>query len=158
MNNNKTFRNRTDNHYYLLLEEGLKEGMVFTFKAKRLADGKEVEVKSKETFDEQFEQVPLLDTLYEFFDAQWIGNANLEKMTIALLQEASEALNELDWKPWKKVEPNLQAYREELADIGIFLLLTSKLAGMNLDDLFIQMYEKHLYNLTRKDHNRNSKK
>src|SRR5690554_3695791 len=42
------------------------------------------------------------------FDDQWVGTADLIPMTLAMLQEASEALNELNWKPWKTTEVNLE--------------------------------------------------
>jgi len=98
-------------------------------------------------------RVSITDALPEFYEAQWIGNPDLEKMTIAMMQEVSEAFNELDWKPWKKQETNMKAYKEELADVGIFLLLCAKTAGMSLDDLLSEMIKKHIYNLDRKDHN-----
>lgn len=42
--------------------------------------------------------------------------------TLALLDEVTESLRELPWKPWKKNQTfDIEAYHEELADIQIFL-------------------------------------
>lgn len=92
------------------------------------------------------------------FDDQWVGTADLIPMTLAMLQEASEALNELNWKPWKTTEVNLEAYKEELSDVFIFLMVCAKIAGMNADDLIAQTFVKHNYNKVRKDHDRNKDK
>lgn len=92
------------------------------------------------------------------FDDQWVGTADLIPMTLAMLQESSEALNELNWKPWKTTEVNLEAYKEELSDVFIFLMVCAKIAGMNADDLIAQTFVKHNYNKIRKDHDRNKDK
>lgn len=118
---------------------------------RRVSDGEYKHIQNNELNLSEYE-VSLKDSLDEFYEAQWIGTGDLEKMTIALLQEANEAFNELDWKPWKNKPVNIPAYQEELADIGIFLLLCAKLTGLTFDDLFRKMYEKHLFNLTRLDH------
>lgn len=139
-----------DNKYYLIVQTQVS-GLEVLHHLKSVTDGEDYVVTDEELFKE-FKLAKSSDAMPEFFEAQWIGEADLEKMTIAMMQEVAEAFNELDWKPWKTKEPNFKAYKEELADVGIFLLLNAKLAGMSLDELLFEMYSKHLYNLVRKDH------
>ncbi len=134
---------------YYILKEKTEDGFMF----QDIASGDDKFVTGPNNAIDDF-KVDVTEALYDFFDAQWVGNPDLEKMTMAMMQEVSEAFNELDWKPWKSKEVNLKLYREELADVGIFLLLCSKTAGMSLDDLFMEMMKKHLFNLTRLDHDR----
>jgi len=142
---------RVEGKYYIEVQNstGLNEDLVH---CKNVTDGTDLIINTRET--ESFTYVPIEEALTEFFKAQWIGNPDLEKMTMAMMQEVSEAFNELDWKPWKSKAVNLDLYKEELADVGIFLLLCSKSAGMSLDELLTRMINKHLYNLVRLDHDR----
>lgn len=119
---------------------------------KSITDGEDLIINLRD--EDSFEYAPIEHALPEFFRAQWIGNPDLEKMTMAMMQEVSEAFNELDWKPWKSKPVNLDLYKDELADVGIFLLLCSKSADMTLDELLFRMIRKHLYNLIRLDHDR----
>lgn len=89
------------------------------------------------------------------YDDQWLGTMDLEKVTLAIIQEASEAMNELDWKYWKTIEPNLEAFKEELADIFIFTMMAAKIVGMSASDFIELTLKKHTYNKHRPDHDRN---
>ena len=137
--------------FYLEMQNsnGLNENVAH---CKSITDGTDLTIDLRDK--DSFEYVSVVDALEEFFEAQWIGNPDLEKMTMAMMQEVSEAFNELDWKPWKSKPVNLNLYKEELADVGIFLLLCSKSADMSLDELLKRMINKHLYNLVRLDHDR----
>ena len=76
-------------------------------------------------------------------------------MTLAMMQEASEAMNELNFKPWKQKEHNLEKYKDELADIFIFLMVCAKIAGLDADEFIKITAEKHQFNKIRPDHDRN---
>ena len=103
----------------------------------------------------ELETVSYADMFGLLYEDQWIGTADAVKMTLAMMQEASEAMNELDFKPWKKKEVNWSNYKEELADVFIFLMICFKIAGMNADEVIKLTFDKHNYNKIRKDHDRN---
>jgi len=142
---------KVNDKFYIEVQEsnGLNEKILH---CKSITDGTDLFINLNQPH--AFESVPVAYALSEFFKAQWIGNPDLEKMTMAMMQEVSEAFNELDWKPWKSKKVNLDSYKEELADVGIFLLLCSKSANMSLEELLTRMINKHLYNLIRLDHDR----
>lgn len=142
---------KVEDKYYLEQQITLDLNGSRVMHLKNIADGSDLIINET---DVNHEFASIYDVLPAFFQAQWIGNPDLEKMTMAMMQEVSEAFNELDWKPWKSKPTNLDAYKEELADVGIFLLLCSKSAGMNLEELLMHMIQKHLYNLVRLDHDR----
>lgn len=114
---------------------------------------------------EEVEDIPteLLDSAEwheafgKLYEDQWIGTADLLPMTLAMMQEASEAMNELNFKPWKQKEVNLDAYKEELADVFIFLMVCAKISGMSANDLIELTTKKHMFNKIRPDHDRNKK-
>lgn len=137
------------NDYYMLMQSDQDN-----LHLQRISDGRDLIVSYDELNFMKPEQVDIKTALSYFYDAQWIGKKDPEKMTIALMQEASEALNELDWKPWKTKQPDIEAYKKELADIGIFLLVCARTVDMTLDDLLYEMFHKHVLNFKRKDHNK----
>lgn len=142
---------KVNGKFYIEIQNsnGLNEDVIH---CKSITDGADLVINLRDK--DSFEYVNVTSALQEFFEAQWIGNPDLEKMTMAMMQEVSEAFNELDWKPWKSKPVNLDLYKDELADVGIFLLLCSKSANMSLDELLTRMINKHLYNLIRLDHDR----
>lgn len=68
----------------------------------------------------------------------------------ALMCEVTEALNETGWKPWASSNHiNSPAYREELADIYIFLMNLMLIDDMTMMDMARLVEEKQNKNLKR---------
>jgi dimeric dUTPase (all-alpha-NTP-PPase superfamily) len=71
-------------------------------------------------------------------------------MTLALIDEAMEALRETPWKPWKKNQTcRKERVHEELADVFIFYLNLCLSAGMTAKDLKREFTVKHIKNIER---------
>lgn len=63
----------------------------------------------------------------------------IKEQAMALMIEVAEALNETPWKSWKKNQQlNLPAFREELADIQLFLINLVIASGLSADG-FIEL-------------------
>ena len=61
----------------------------------------------------------------------------LKNQLLALIIEASEAIQELPWKSWKKNQSfSLSTFKVELIDILHFLVNLFIFTGMNVDDVF----------------------
>jgi NTP pyrophosphatase (non-canonical NTP hydrolase) len=141
---------KLEDEFYIIID--VKKGDKFT--ARRISDGEYRYLTDYEIATLDKHKVSVSESLESFYKAQWVGDPDLQMMTMAMMQEVSEAFNELDWKPWKSKAVDLKKYHEELADVGIFLFLCAKTSGMSLDDLLMEMMNKHLFNLTRLDHDR----
>lgn len=60
----------------------------------------------------------------------------MQKLSLALLAEVAEMLNETNYKWWKNEKPvNLPALQEELVDVLHFLLSMFLEAGMTAEDI-----------------------
>lgn len=68
----------------------------------------------------------------------------------ALIHEVVEAMNETGWKPWASSNHiNREAYREELADVYIFLMNMMLIDGMTTRELAMLVDAKQAKNLKR---------
>ncbi len=82
-------------------------------------------------------------------------NINYKRvMTLALVDEVLESLRELPWKPWKKQQQyNKKRYKEELADVYIFLMNLMIASNITIKDLQKEVYKKIVKNKQRQKHN-----
>ena len=74
----------------------------------------------------------------------------IKEMFLGLMCESSEALQELNWKNWKKDKPeNRDDFVEEMADIYLFFsnILISRYVGM--DELMASIKKKQDKNIQR---------
>ena len=67
---------------------------------------------------------------------------------LAAVSETMEALDELNWKPWKKTKRtvDLEAYAEELTDTFQFLVNAAIALGLTEEDLTCALRDKWLIN------------
>jgi len=80
-------------------------------------------------------------------------------MTLALIREATEALEETRWKcpqvvnhGWKTTQAeDLEAFRDELVDVFHFFMNLCIAAEMDAGDLFSKYCSKHLINHRRQE-------
>jgi NTP pyrophosphatase (non-canonical NTP hydrolase) len=88
----------------------------------------------------------LTDLMHQFVSAQgWYNEAStrpqtLRNLAISLNLEASEVLEHFQWG-----EDNLkvESFAEELADVALYLLQLSSLAGINLESAILQKLERN---------------
>jgi len=72
------------------------------------------------------------------------------QMFYALIAEVVEAANETPWKPWKKKQNlNIDRYRDELADIQIFLINLVLSSGLEWEQFKEIIENKQKINLER---------
>lgn len=80
--------------------------------------------------------------------------SNMKDQIMCLIAEATEALNELPWKHWKKnQELNIENFQDELVDVQLFLLNLCYLSGMSLDTFIIKCQNKQITNSQRQKEN-----
>lgn len=78
-------------------------------------------------------------------------NEAIKNNILALIVEATEVLNEVQWKPWRRHihEINKEALKEEIADCLAFIFNISYEAGMTNEDLAKCLYDKQDKNMER---------
>jgi len=89
---------------------------------------------------------------------QKLGNNNIvadtqyiKDMILALIDEATEALRETPWKPWKTNQTyNKTKFREEIIDIWHFLINLSIAADMTSTEVYEMFLKKNKLNQKRK--------
>lgn len=64
--------------------------------------------------------------------------------SLALIVEVTETLNETDWKPWKPSTGVIrdEAFRQELADVFIFMMNMALAADIDADELLSYVDDK----------------
>ncbi|MCL1796401.1 MAG: dUTPase [Clostridia bacterium] len=83
--------------------------------------------------------------LPDFSVEEWIG-----KLTLAMLSEMAELLDETNFKWWKNpTAMNADALHEELVDILHFFISMCLRSGMDADELFRRYCEKNRENFSR---------
>ena len=76
----------------------------------------------------------------------------LLKILVALEDEISEVRGELNWKWWKNKKPiNVPALHEEIADLWIFLIQLTDMAGLSAEDIVAIIDAKTAENHARQD-------
>ena len=76
----------------------------------------------------------------------------LQKKSLALIDEVTELLNEINYKWWKNEKPiNDGAVKEELCDILHFFVSMCLDAGMSADELHKIYLEKNKENIARQE-------
>lgn len=81
----------------------------------------------------------------EFSPEEWI-----QKKSLALINEVSELLNEVNYKWWKNPKPiSGGAVKEELADVLHFLIGMCIDAGLTSEEMFKIYYDKNIENYNR---------
>lgn len=85
--------------------------------------------------------------------SSFVGNPDyINEQSMALIMEVSEALRETPWKSWKKQQNlNMVKFREELADVQLFLLNLIISTGLSADDFLAICAAKQRLNFTRQD-------
>lgn len=75
----------------------------------------------------------------------------IRQTVLCATDELHELLHEVHWKPWKEGHGirDLEAYREELADVVHFVLDLYLAAGLTGDDLVNDYFSKHHENVRR---------
>lgn len=72
----------------------------------------------------------------------------------AIQQEASELVDSLPWKWWKKEQFfDKENAKMEVIDLFHFIVSTAQVLGMNADDFFSAYLEKNKINHSRQDNN-----
>ena len=81
----------------------------------------------------------------EFTKSEW-----LQKKSLALIDEVTELLNEINYKWWKNEKPiNDAAVKEELTDVLHFFVSMCLDAGLSADELFSIYKAKNEENVAR---------
>jgi len=72
------------------------------------------------------------------------NEAAIKECMLALIVEATEVLNEINWKPWKQPvkQVNEDDLRGELADCFLFWALAVNSAGINPTDMLTEIKNK----------------
>lgn len=75
----------------------------------------------------------------------------IRQTVLCATDELHELLHEVHWKPWKEGHGirDVEAYREELADVVHFVLDLYLAAGLTGDDLVNDYFSKHHENVRR---------
>lgn len=81
----------------------------------------------------------------KFTQSEWI-----QKKSLALIDEVTELLNEVNYKWWKNPKPvNERAVKEEIVDILHFFVSICLTAGMTADELYEIYCDKNSENIAR---------
>ncbi|MCI8487703.1 MAG: dUTPase [Clostridia bacterium] len=81
----------------------------------------------------------------KFTQSEWI-----QKKSLALIDEVTELLNEVNYKWWKNPKPvNERAVKEEIVDILHFFVSICLTAGMTADELYEIYCDKNCENIAR---------
>ncbi|MDR3021259.1 MAG: dUTPase [Clostridiales bacterium] len=84
----------------------------------------------------------------------WTMEESLQKLSMAMMVEIAELVNETNYKWWKNPKPlNLQDIREELVDILHFFVSMCHSAGLTADSLYKLYIEKNQENYDRQTGN-----
>lgn len=76
----------------------------------------------------------------------------LQKLTLAMISEMSELLNEINYKWWKNPKKlDEDAIADELSDIMHFFVSMCIEAGLSAEDLFLRYTQKNKENHDRQD-------
>lgn len=88
--------------------------------------------------------------LPELTDAEAVSEY-IRQTVLCATDELHELLHEVHWKPWKEGHGirDVEAYREELADVVHFVLDLYLAAGLTGDDLVNDYFSKHHENVRR---------
>lgn len=82
-----------------------------------------------------------------------VAISNVQEITyqiLSLIDEATEALRCIPWKPWKKQQNfQLENFKMELMDIFHFLVNLMLFAGMSADTVYEYFKEKNQINILR---------
>lgn len=78
-------------------------------------------------------------------------SAYVRDVVLCATDELHEVLAEVNWKPWKDNRgiKDIEAYREEMADVLHFILDLYLAAGLNGGDIVMDYVSKHYKNLDR---------
>ncbi|MBU1449306.1 dUTP diphosphatase [Patescibacteria group bacterium] len=81
--------------------------------------------------------------------------AQIKNYVLALDVELAEFLSEINWKPWKKEQKELDfdKLKEELIDILHFFLILCLLLGLDADEIKSIYDKKMLLNIKRQQNN-----
>ncbi|PEO97601.1 nucleotide pyrophosphohydrolase [Bacillus wiedmannii] len=87
----------------------------------------------------------LMSLVVKFRDERnWKQFHNAKDLAISLSLEASELLENFQWKTSEEViENNLESIKEELADIYIYALLLSNELGIDIEKIIKEKVEKN---------------
>ena len=79
---------------------------------------------------------------------------SMKDQIMCLIAEATEALNELPWKHWKKNQvANIPKFQDELVDVQLFLLNLTAMSGMTIDQFLVKCADKQQINTQRQKDN-----
>ena len=101
-----------------------------------------------------------MDKLEKLFDKQYklqkklnysLNNKNARViMILAAIDELTEALREIPWKPWKKHQKfNSKKFQEEIIDLWHFVINLSIAGNMNAEDVYNKFIYKNNINKKR---------
>lgn len=104
----------------------------------------------QELFDIQtkFQKKVVVEQGYK--ETSWIEHVRL--MFIGIITEACEALEETNWKPWKKVRLiNEEKLKEEIIDLWHFVINLTLASDMNAKTVIEKFKEKNKVNIKRQE-------
>jgi dimeric dUTPase (all-alpha-NTP-PPase superfamily) len=79
-------------------------------------------------------------------------NDDIRLMFIGIITEACEALENTNWKPWKKQSQlNIQNFQKEIIDLWHFVINLTIISGLNSETLYNNFLEKNIINKKRQD-------
>ncbi len=103
--------------------------------------------------DQLFSMQSLLDTYISRereLDGKYTQSEWIQKKSLALIDEVTELLNEVNYKWWKNPKPvNERAVKEEIVDILHFFVSICLTAGMTADELYEIYCDKNRENIAR---------
>ena len=75
----------------------------------------------------------------------------IRELILAIIVEAVETLNEINWKPWKKQQKIVDEVhlKEEVVDVFHFVIELAIVVGMDHKELFYQYKQKMQENIRR---------
>ena len=92
-----------------------------------------------------------LQTTFQLLAGYSIKTINFIRLSfIGIITEACEALEETNWKPWKKPQDkDEEKFKEEIVDIWHFLINLTLASGMNAEELMRRFKSKNSINTRR---------
>jgi len=124
---------------WVILDELIEKGLIKENYVKRLENIKHnLNIERKDMLESIFEQQINLQIKCGHEVELLEGNQPyITVMTVALIDEAMEALRETPWKPWKKQQQfNKEKMQEELVDLLHFFVNLCLASGMDAKKLF----------------------
>lgn len=109
--------------------------------------------KNKQNLEDLFNLQRNLQKKIDFTDISLIQYIRL--MFIGIVTEACEAIEQTDWKPWKKDTgvntATSENFKEEIIDIWHFLINLTLASGMDADDVIQKFKAKNKINIKRQE-------